>query len=154
LRGALTCPVTGTSCEGRQIARILIAAAAEPRAVLERVLPDHDLFFAETLAQALKLLSERSFDLVICTIAFDETRMLELLGFAKANPEWKSTPFICARVRHGIVSSPSARKAVAFTCRQLGAAAFLDVADYPVDAERGMREAIEAILQTSVNGTT
>jgi hypothetical protein len=105
------------------------------------------------LPQAVKLLSERSFDLIICTIAFDETKMLELLGFAKSNPAWKSIPFICARVRHGLIRSSSARKAVAFTCRQLGAAAFLDIADYPVDPERGMREAIEAVLQASMAGT-
>lgn len=80
--------------------------------------------------------------------------MLELLGFAKSNPAWKSIPFICARVRHSVVRSSSARKAVAFTCRQLGAATFLDIADYPVDPERGMREAIGVILEASVTGTT
>ena len=129
------------------MARILVAASPEPRAIVERILAGHELFFAETLPQAVSMLAEGKFDLIICTIAFDESKMLELLGFAKSTPAWKAIPFVCARVRAHVVRSESARAAVAFTSRHLGAAAFLDVANYPTDAEPGMRQAIEAILE-------
>jgi PleD family two-component response regulator len=130
------------------MAKILVAASPEPRAIVERILAGHELFFAETLSQAVKLLGDRTFDLIICTIAFDETKMFELLGFAKSTPDWKLIPFVCARVRDYVVRSQSARAAAAFTSRQLGAAAFLDIANYPADPEQGMRDAIEGILKT------
>jgi hypothetical protein len=130
-------------------AKILVAASPEPRAVIERVLAGHDLSFAETLVQAVKLLSERPFDLIICTIAFDESKMFELLGLAKSTAAWKSIPFVCSRVRSNVLRSPSARLAAAFTSRHLGAAAFLDIGDYQTDAEQGMREAITVILENN-----
>jgi hypothetical protein len=36
-------------------------------------------------------------------------------------------------------------QAAALTCRELGAQAFLDIADYSVDPEREMRDAIERL---------
>ena len=39
-----------------------------------------------------------------------------------------------------------ALEAAVFACRQLGAAAFLDIADYQVDPEREMRDAMEGLL--------
>ena len=128
------------------MAKILVAASPEPRAVVERVLARHQLFCAETMAQAEQLLGERTFDLIICTIVFDESRMFDLLGLAKSRLEWQGIPFVCARVRSHIVRSPTALKAAAFTCRALGAAAFLDIADYQVDPERELGDAIERLL--------
>src|SRR5439155_5807876 len=81
------------------MAKILVAASSEPRAVVQRVLAAHDLFCAETMAQAEQLLGERTFDLIICTIVFDESRMFDLLGLAKSRLEWQGIPFVCARVR-------------------------------------------------------
>jgi hypothetical protein len=129
------------------MARILVAASPEPRAILEKVLAGHDLYFAETLREAVKSLGQRTYDLIICTVAFDESKMFELLGFAKSTPLWKSIPFICAIVRTNVIRSPSARAAAAFTSRQLGAAAFLDISNYQTDPEAGMRGAIEQILE-------
>ena len=131
------------------MARILIAASPEPRAILERILAGHELSFAETMGQAEQFLRERPFDLIICTIVFDESKMFDFLQLAKSGPEWQRIPFIAARVRPSIVLSSSALRTAAFTCGTLGAEAFLDIADYHVDPEREMRNAIEGFLATA-----
>ena len=135
------------------MARILVAASSEPRAILERMLTGHELSCPDTLKQAEALLRERSFDLIVCTVYFDESRMFDLLRLAKASPEWGRIPFVCARLRPHVFNAPIALEAVAFTCKALGAAAFLNVADYP-DPEREIRAAIERLLATGSAGAT
>ena len=128
------------------MARILVAASPEPRAVLERVLAGHELSCAETMAQAEQFLHQGTFDLIICTIVFDESRIFDFVRLAKSRPEWQRIPFVAARVRSYILRSPTALRGTAFTCATLGAEAFMDIADYQVDPEREMREAIERLL--------
>jgi len=135
------------------MARILVAASPEPRAIVERILAGHELSCAETMAQAEQILHERTFDLIICTIVFDESRMFDLLRLVKSRPEWQRMPFVAARVRPHILRSTTALRGAAFTCGALGAKAFLDIADYQADPEREMREAIERILATTPQET-
>jgi DNA-binding NtrC family response regulator len=131
------------------MAKILLAASPEPRAILERILAGHELICAQTMAHAEQFLHERTFELIICTIVFDESKMFDLLRLAKSTPEWRRIPFVGARVRGHILRSPTALEAAAFTCRELGAEAFLDIASYQVDPEREMRDAIERVLDTT-----
>src|SRR5207237_4365605 len=126
---------------GRRMARILVAASPEPRAIAERVLAGHALFCAETMARAEQFLRRRTFDLIICTIVFDESKMFDLLRVAKSRLEWQRIPFVGARVRAHILRSVTALETAAFTCRTLGAEAFLDIAYYHADPEREMRGA-------------
>ena len=71
------------------MARILVAASPEPRAIVERILAGHELSRAETMAQAEQFLHERTFDLIIGTIVFDESRMFDLLRLVKGGlPYW------------------------------------------------------------------
>src|SRR5687768_13286867 len=129
------------------MAKILVAAAPEPRAVVERILAGHELYCAETMADAERLLREQSLDLIICTIAFDESRLFDLLKLAKSAPDWARIPFVGARVRGNILHSPSTLKTAAFTCQTLGAEGFLNIGDYEGDEpELEMREAIEGFL--------
>ena len=128
------------------MANILVAASAEPREIVERILAGHALSCAQTMVRAQEFLRERPFDLIVCTIAFDESKMFDLLRLAMSTPEWKAIPFLCARVRGHVLRSPTAMQSAAFTSRQLGATAFLDIADYHVDPEREMRVAIEQHL--------
>jgi hypothetical protein len=130
------------------MAKILIAASPEPRAILERILAGHDHFCAETMKRAEQFLRERTFDLIICTVVFDESKMFDLLQVAKSSSEWQKIPFVCARIRSHVLRSQAAQQAAAVTCRELGAAAFLNIADYPVDPERELGDAIERLLDT------
>jgi hypothetical protein len=126
------------------MAKILIAASAEPCAVLQRVLAGHDFVCPETLEQAEQLLRKGRFDLIVCTALFDDSRMFDLLRMAKSRHEWEQIPFVCARIRRHVLTDRIAREAVAFTCRALGAVAFLDAADYTTDDE--LRAAMEEHL--------
>src|SRR5436190_21768304 len=129
--------------------KTLIAASPEPRVIIERILAGHELCCAETMAHAEQLLRTHTFDLILCTIVFDESRMFDLLRLAKSRREWQPLPFVCARVSPHILDAPLALQAVAFTCQALGAVAFLNIADYPVNPEREMRDAIEQFLDTT-----
>jgi CheY-like chemotaxis protein len=97
------------------------------------------------MAQAEQLLRGQPFDLIICTIVFDESKMFDLLRLLKSSPKWQRIPFVGARVRAHVLKRTSVRSA-ALTCETLGAAAFLDIEDYKVEPEREMREAIERLL--------
>jgi CheY-like chemotaxis protein len=131
------------------LAKILIAASPEPRAIVERILAGHELACAANMAQAERLLRERTFDLIVCTIVFDDSRMFDLLRLAKTRPEWARIPFVGARVRGYILRSPTTIAGTELTCRELGAAAFLDIERYKTDPELEMRDAIEVLLPTS-----
>ncbi|HEY3391858.1 MAG TPA: hypothetical protein VGK58_04080 [Lacipirellulaceae bacterium] len=126
------------------MAKILLAVSRELCAVLERVLAGHKLVCPETIARAEELLCADQFDLIVCTVLFDESRMFDLLRMAKSRHEWQQIPFVCVRVRHDVLSDRIAREAVAFTCHALGAAAFLNSPDYKDDLE--LRQAIERHL--------
>src|SRR5437870_11185997 len=117
------------------MAKILVAASPEPRAILERILAGHQLFCAEGMVQAEQMLGERAFDLIICTIVFDESKMFDFLRLAKSRLEWRRIPFICARAAADVIRSLTAMGTAAFTWRTLGAEAFLDIAHYYADAE-------------------
>ena len=129
------------------MSRILVAASPEPRGIATRILAGHELTCAESLEHAEQLLREQSFDLIFCTVAFDESRMFELLKLAKSRPEWQCIPFVGARVRAHVLRSPAALHAAELTCQELGAAAFLDIANYEAEPEREMRNAIEEFIE-------
>jgi len=131
------------------LARILVAASPDPCAVVERILAGHALSCAQTIAQAEQFLHERIFDLIVCTVAFDESKMFDLLKLAKSRSEWQRVPFVVARVRAHILRSQTALEAAALTCRELGAATFLDIANYKREPEAEIREAIESFLDAT-----
>ena len=101
------------------MAKILLAASPGPRVILERVLAGHELACAGTVDQDRQLLREQTFDQIICSIFFDESRMFDLLRVAKANPKWREIPFICVRTEPAVFASV-ALEGIAFTCRRLG----------------------------------
>ena len=129
------------------MAKILVAASPKPREIMERILDGHDLACADTMAQAERLLRKQSFELIVCTIVFDESRMFDFLRLVKAKAEWSRIPFVCARVRAHVIRDPIALEAVEFACRTMGAAAFLDIAKYESNSERGMRTELEKFIE-------
>jgi hypothetical protein len=141
-----TCLSGGAESRIEPMATIMLAATSEPREDLTRILAGHDLSCPETLEKAEEMLRTRHFDMIVCTIFFDESRMFDLLRLAKSAPEWKPIPFICARLRQRVLETSITREAVAFTCKALGAAAFLDVGNYPESTDHEMRAVIERFL--------
>lgn len=132
------------------MAKILVAASPKPGEVIERVLtgPDHELVCVHTMSKAEQSLRKNSFDLIICTIVFDDSRMFEFLRLAKSRPAWRPIPFICVRAREEVLRVPLALEAVRFTAMALGAVAFLDVTDYRENPDRDMKTAVERFLRS------
>lgn len=129
------------------MAKIMIASAPGAREIAERILAGHDVTSTETLAQAKKCLLTQTYDLIICTISFNESRMFDLLRFVQSEPMLKPIPFICAAVKSTILKHPIALEGVKHSCLEMGAISFLNISDYQKDPERQMRRAIDRILQ-------
>jgi DNA-binding NarL/FixJ family response regulator len=128
--------------------RVLIAAQPSAWAVLKAMLGDlADLFPAHTTADAFKILERERIDLIVCTIAFDESQMMQFLESVKRTISAGRIPFLCARVLPGIVRDslvPSIRDG----CKALDAADLVDIARLPPErAQAAMRGAVEAFLQ-------
>jgi CheY-like chemotaxis protein len=116
--------------------RALIASQPSAFAVIERMLaPTTDLIAVHSKGQALEVLANRSddIDLVICTVAFDESRMIDFLQTVKRNPATSGIPFLCVRVLPSVLSD-SLIGSVRLTCTDCGAMDLLDLATLDEDA--------------------
>lgn len=77
--------------------RILIATAKRGFAVLEGLFEnDAEAVYAFTLWEAIHHLDEGNFDLFLCTIHFDDSRMFDVVRYARSNSP--STPCVCTRL--------------------------------------------------------
>lgn len=129
------------------MAKILIAASPEPRAILERVLRGHELHSASTMTEAEQLLHVHTdFDQIICTVLFEESRMFDFLRTVQSKRKWRQIPFVCARIRPTSIDIPIAVEGVAIASRALGAVDFLNATDYKDDPDKQLREALEKLL--------
>src|SRR5436190_24328643 len=99
------------------MARMLIAASPQPCEIMRRILAGHELSCADAMPQAEQYLRERSFDLIVCTVVFDESKIFDLLQLVKSRNEWQGIPFVCARVMDYVIRLPGSVAATALTCR-------------------------------------
>lgn len=77
--------------------RILIATAKRGFAVLKDMFEkDAEAVYAFTLSDAIHWLDEESFDLFLCTIHFDDSRMFDAVRYARSNSP--SLPCVCTRL--------------------------------------------------------
>jgi hypothetical protein len=127
--------------------RILIAAHPDAAQAVQAMLRGTaDLLPAHTTADAFRILEHEQIDLIVSTIAFDESRMLEFLVSVKGTASIARIPFLCARVLVGALRD-SLVGSMGAACKACGAVDFLDVARLPPDlAEATMRNAVEAYL--------
>ena len=105
-----------------------ILAACPPFALptLERVLGGYvHLVPAATLGAAQSILStDRRITLIVCGVHFDESRMYDLLRYARY--EFPHKPFVCVRVLDSEIPRIS-REALSIAAETLGASAYVDV---------------------------
>src|SRR3954470_19291167 len=105
------------------------------RAMLEGVI---DLVPVHTTAEAFRALGHDALiDLIISTIAFDDSRMVEFLQAVKRNPSMKYIPFLCLRALPGVLSDHLVDQ-MRVVCKQCEALDLVDVAKLPLD-ERAER---------------
>ncbi len=95
---------------------------------------------ATSLDDALRRLEAHP-DVILCNVRFDESRMIDLLQAAKAQPATRDTPFVCFRLAP---LSLAMRKAIEITVLALGALAFVDLSslDQDTDREASLRDLI------------
>jgi hypothetical protein len=109
---------------------VLIAAQPAAAAVLKAMLSELvELTTVHTVADGLVALrSERDrITLIISTIAFDESRMLEFLVAVKANAEINAIPVLCCRILPTVLSQHTMER-LGEMCTNLGATDFVDFA--------------------------
>lgn len=114
------------------MAEILVAASEPAREPCAKILAGHKLVFVHTIKEALQQLRRNHFDLILCTMIFDESRMLDFLSKVKANEQWQRIPFICFRCVHAKleVANPALIESAKSASAGLGAAAFLNIDNY------------------------
>ena len=112
--------------------RALIASRPKGRAVLREMLQDSlDLVPVITMEEAFEALkAEPRPDLILSTLAFDESRMIEFLEAVKRDRRLRAIPFYCCRVVQGIITDDLVGKMTAI-CKECGAEDFIDVAKLP-----------------------
>src|SRR5205085_12110859 len=109
--------------------RVMMASQPAALLALRELLGDAvELVPVHTMYQALKSLetTPAAIKLIICTVAFDDSRMLELLYAIKAEANTKAIPFICCRVLPTVLSGDSFVR-LAEVCRLGGAAEFINI---------------------------
>jgi len=92
---------------------------------------------ANSLDEALRRLQAHP-DVIVCNVRFDESRMLDLLQAAKAEPATRDTPFVCFRLTP---LSAALRRSIEVAVLALGAIAFVDLSSLDRDADRDAAEA-------------
>src|SRR5262245_44353301 len=113
--------------------RVLIAGTLPAIETVQHLLgAEVDCVSATSLADALRRLEAHP-DVILCNVRFDESRMIDLLRAAKAEPATRDTPFVCFRLTP---LSLAMRKAVEVTVLALGAMAFVDLSSLDQDADR------------------
>jgi hypothetical protein len=127
--------------------RVLIAAHPQAAQALQAMLRDiGNLIPAHTTADAFQILEHPQIALIISTIAFDESRMLEFLVSVKGTASVAHIPFLCSRVLPGALRD-SLVGSMGAACKACGAVDFVDVARLPPDlAQTTMRKAVEPYL--------
>ena len=109
--------------------RVLIASQPEAWVVVKRMIGEVvDLVPVHTMAKAFQVLERdaASIDLILCTIAFDESRMIEFLQVVKRQPTMRNVPFLGVRVLASVLSDDSVGR-VGTACKNCGAVDLLDL---------------------------
>lgn len=140
------------------MAKILVASVPEGQSLLKDTFAGkHDLHIVETMSQAEAALAESelkppqkgsSFDLVVCSVHFDDSRMFELLKYIRDTGHFDNLPFLVITSKSGLLPLDTTTRIAA---ELLGAAGFLELAGLPgPEAKRLLEEAVNMALKKPV----
>jgi PleD family two-component response regulator len=134
--------------EAKPRALIAVQPAAWPllKGLLEDVI---ELVPVHTMAEALGALERDpgKIDLIVASLTFSDSRMLEFLVTVKADPATSGIPFICCRAVVGILSE-NLVQSLGKAARYCGAADFVNIGRLPPGEARDvLRAAVMSILQ-------
>lgn len=133
-------------------ARVLVAAQPAACGVLQRMLRET----AETLpahrrSDAFRILRENAggINLVICTIAFDDSQMIDFLQTVKRDPDLGKIPVLCTRVFASVLSDTLV-SVIREACKEAGAVDLIDLATLdPKLAKAAINTAVMQCLRRS-----
>ncbi|HVJ25876.1 MAG TPA: hypothetical protein VM756_18305 [Burkholderiales bacterium] len=123
---------------------ILVADQPDSDRRLAAILAGHELVFVRTLAEALRTLRARRFDLVLVGVHFDESRMFDLM-----REMTEGTQVVCVRSQQ-FQSHAITLEGLEIAAKALGCTLFLDLTWY-ADDETGngaVRKLLEALLSS------
>jgi CheY-like chemotaxis protein len=120
--------------------RVLACTVPEVEARLRAVLPDAELHVVFREEDALRLLDEQVFDLLIIGMAFDESRALPFLQRIRSDPALRKPPVV--GIRGGKVRVQLPPHVFDTPMRALGAFDVIDLSTI-ADDEAGNREVAE-----------
>src|SRR5690349_6823538 len=104
--------------------RILLACVPSEAAALERLVPrDAHVILVSSIAEALDRMGE-GVDAIVCSLEFDESRMLDLAR--EAHARIPDVPVLCCATGRTRATSTWLH-AAAIAAASLGAAAFIDI---------------------------
>ena len=83
---------------------VLLAMAPEFAERFERLLTGHRVTRVHTVEEAERALRANGFELVVIGVAFDESRMFDLLGHIRADASCRSVPVLCVLGSRGRMS--------------------------------------------------
>src|SRR3954464_1260016 len=127
--------------------RALVAAQAAAWARLQPLLDELlDSVHVQTINDAFKNLDRERIDLIICTLAFEDSRMIEFLQAVKRTASTASIPFVCCRALPSVLSHDMVEHMRA-ACLQAGPDALVDIAKLDHDkAQSVLKSAMSAWL--------
>jgi CheY-like chemotaxis protein len=128
-------------------ARIFIADIQDSQTLLFRVLEGYKLSTANTFPEAARMLAADGFDMIICGIHFDDSRMVDLLQAIFKDVRHKNTPVI---VFHGAHSdNVDLLRTTVDTLRKLHSfGAYIELDNYLT--EPGPGEALRKEIEKSI----
>jgi CheY-like chemotaxis protein len=111
---------------GRQY-KVLAADMPQGIQTLRNILGDSvELVTAASLPMAEAILADQQVNAIICGIHFDDSRMFDLLAFAKAHPSTKAIPFLIFRDIESKLDRTFARS-IQISAEIQGAVGFIDL---------------------------
>ena len=116
--------------EDRGKTRVLCAAVAELDERLRECLPGYELAFVRTMHEAVSALRHDGYRLLVIELAFDESRMFELLQYVRSLPKYRDVPVVCVYSDHLNLSEAVIRD-IDVAVKALGGMGFLDLRDGP-----------------------
>ena len=118
--------------------RILLAVVPNLEPRFRRILDGCELEFVHTLVDAQQALRSDKYDMIVVGVLFDESRMFDLLRFVRTEETHRTTPIVCVRSQLAI-SSRAILESLEIAVKALSANAFLDLQNFPDDADGNAR---------------
>src|SRR5204863_4840061 len=109
---------------------MLVASQPAALSVLRSLVENGtELVAVHSIEDALRALEQdqAGFHLILCTIAFDDSRMVDFLQTVKRTPALSGIPFLCSRVFASVLSDALVLQ-MGRVCKECGAADFIDIA--------------------------